>query len=102
MVIKRKFVEKYGDRIEEDVNFSIDQSVELEERIRETEIDYPLITSVDGELNIDATFSFLKDLSEIYNWPKYEPNIAANDENELVFQDYAELLLRWMSGETLY
>lgn len=102
MAIKRKFVEKYGDRIEDDVNFSVDQSVELEERIKETEIDYPPITSLDGELNIAGTLSFLRDLSEIYNWPKYETDIAANDENELVLHDYAEFLLRWMSGDSLY
>ncbi len=101
-VIKRKFVEKYGDRIEEDVNFSMDQSVELEKRIKGTEIDYPSITSLDGELNIAETLSFLKDLSEIYNWKKYDPGIAADDENELVLKDYAELLLHWMSGESLY
>lgn len=101
-IIKRKFVEKYGDQVEEDVNFSVDQSIELENRIKSTEIDYPSIFNPDEKLNISGATLFLKDLSDIYNWKKYEPDIATDDENNLVLKDYSEILLRWMSGEPLY
>lgn len=100
-LIRKKFKDKYDDYVEEDVNFSADQSIELEKRVTLSDIEYPSVFDSIGKLNIEGTNSFLRELGKIYNWKKYEPDIAPTEENELVLSDYSELLLHWMNGETI-
>lgn len=100
-LIKKKFKDKYDDYVDEDVNFSAGQSIELEKRVTLSDIEYPSVFDSTGKLNIEGANSFLRELGEIYNWKKYEPDIAPTKENELVLSDYSELLLHWMNGETI-
>lgn len=67
-LIKNKFKEQYGDYKEDDVNFSVDQSIRLVDRVKDTDINYPQIFSDTSELNVEETYLFLKELGEIFNW----------------------------------
>lgn len=100
-LIKNKFKEQYGDYKEDDVNFSVDQSVRLVDRVKDTDINYPQVLSDTGELNVEGTYLFLKELGEIFNWQKYESEIASSEEISTVLKDYAELLLHWMNSEPI-
>ena len=100
--IKKTFKEKYEDHTEADINFSVDQSIELEKHVKDSDINYPQILDESGELNIFDAYEFLRELGEIYNWSKYEPELAISEENNFVLNDYAELLLRWMKGDNLH
>ena len=100
--IRKTFKEKYEDHTEVDVNFSIDQSMKLEKYVKKTDIIYPHILDENGDLNTNSTYEFLKQLGDIYNWSKYEPELASSEENNIILQDYAELLLRWMNGDSLH
>lgn len=101
VLIKNKFKEQYGDYKEDDVNFSVDQSTRLVDRVKDTDINYPQVFSDTGELNIEEAFLFLKELGEIFNWQKYELEIAPSEENSNALKDYAELLLHWMNSEPI-
>lgn len=100
-LIKNKFKEQYGDYKEDDVNFSVDQSIRLVDRVKDTDINYPQIFSDTSELNVEETYLFLKELGEIFNWQKYESEIASSEEIYTVLKDYAELLLHWMNSEPI-
>ncbi|OQQ83008.1 DEAD/DEAH box helicase [Ligilactobacillus salivarius] len=100
-LIKNKFKEQYGDYKEDDVNFSVDQSVRLVDRVKDTDINYPQVLSDTGELNVEGTYLFLRELGKIFNWQKYESEIASSEEISTVLKDYAELLLHWMNSEPI-
>ncbi len=100
-LIKNTFKEQYGDYKEDDVNFSADQSLRLVNRVKERDINYPQVFSDTGELNVEEAYLFLKELGEIFNWQKYEPEIASSEEISTVLKDYAELLLHWMNSEPI-
>lgn len=101
VLIKNKFKEQYGDYKEDDVNFSVDQSTRLVDRVKDTDINYPQVFSDTGELDVEGAYLFLKELGEIFNWQTYESEIASSEENSTVLKDYAELLLHWMNSEPI-
>lgn len=101
VLIKNKFKEQYGDYKEDDVNFSVDQSIRLVDRVKDTDINYPQVFNDTGELNVEGAYLFLKELGEIFNWQTYESEIASSEENSTVLKDYAELLLHWMNSEPI-
>lgn len=60
--------------------------------------------SFDGSVlgdNVEEAYLFLKELGEIFNWQKYEPETASSEEISTILKDYAELLLHWMNSEPI-
>lgn len=96
---------RYEDNLEENINFSSDQSEKLKQEISNAGIqEYPDIYK-DKKLNVSDTKDFLLRLSNIFNWPLYERQfIAANQSPEIqdkVIDDYTKMTLLWISGFSL-
>ncbi|MDV2621541.1 DEAD/DEAH box helicase [Pediococcus acidilactici] len=96
---------RYADELEDDINFSSDQSEKLREKIgQENIIGYPNIYC-DKKLNVPETKEFLSKLSKIFNWDVYESDfVQLNQDKETrdkIVDDDAKLILLWMSGYSL-
>ena len=97
--------ERYTGDLEEDINFSSDQSEKLKREISNTGIQkYPSIF-IGEKLNVSNTRDFLLKLSDIFNWQLYEKKfIAANQSPEIqdeIINDYTKLTLLWIAGFSL-
>lgn len=96
---------RYSDMLEDDINFSSDQSEKLREKISQGDIGaYPDIYK--GEkLNLSETKAFLLKLSEIFDWKIYESDFIKSKEDkeiqEKIMEDDAKLTLLWVSGYSL-
>ncbi len=97
--------ERYTGDLEEDINFSSDQSEKLKREISNTGIQkYPSIF-IGEKLNVSDTRDFLLKLSDIFNWQLYERKFtAANQSPEIqdkIINDYTKLTLLWIAGFSL-
>lgn len=96
---------RYSDMLEDDINFSSDQSEKLREKISQEDVRaYPDIYK--GEkLNLSETKDFLLKLSEIFDWKIYESDFIKSKEDkkiqEKIVEDDAKLTLLWISGYSL-
>ncbi|RAM09504.1 helicase [Limosilactobacillus fermentum] len=96
---------RYSDMLEDDINFSSDQSEKLREKISQEDVRaYPDIYK--GEkLNLSETKDFLLKLSEIFDWDIYESGFIKSKEDkeiqEKIVEDDAKLTLLWISGYSL-
>lgn len=91
--------------MEDDINFSSDQSEKLREKISQEDIiDYPNIYC-DKKLNVQETQKFLSKLSEIFNWDTYEFDFVQSSQDketrDKIVEDDEKLILLWMSGYSL-
>lgn len=98
--------DKYPDELQDDVNFSIDQSNLLKQSISSEDIfDFPQIFNENQKLNVSGTYDFFVKLSHIFNWGLYERTFVNTDIDEKLQQktleDYAKLTLLWISGCSL-
>lgn len=96
---------RYKDNLEENINFSSDQSEKLKQEISDAGIqEYPNIYNGD-KLNVHDTKAFFLKLSNIFNWQLYERKfIAGNHSPEIqdkVIDDYTKMTLLWISGLSL-
>lgn len=97
--------DRYKGDLEDDINFSSDQSEKLKEKVIQEDLkDYPDIY-VAGKLNVQGTVSFLLQLGNIFNWSFYEKSfIGASEDPKTrlkIVEDNAKLLLLWISGYSL-
>ena len=104
--IARVLHHKYPDELQDDINFSADQTNLLKQSINTENIrEFPQIFIKDHKLNLADTYNFFVKLSRIFNWRVYEQKfvIADADENvrQDVLRDYAKLTLLWISGYSL-
>ncbi|SFV41061.1 DEAD/DEAH box helicase [Ligilactobacillus acidipiscis] len=103
--ILQSLQERYADELEDDINFSSDQSESLRNKISQENIKgYPNIH--DGEkLRWPEAKAFLLKLSEIFNWAIYESDfVQSNQDKETrdkIVEDDAKVILLWMSGYSL-
>ncbi|MDC6076600.1 DEAD/DEAH box helicase [Limosilactobacillus reuteri] len=98
--------DKYPDELQDDINFSADQTNLLKQSISTENIrEFPQIFTKDHKLNLADTYNFFIKLSRIFNWRLYEQKFVIPDANEEVQQDvlrdYAKLTLLWISGYSL-
>lgn len=96
---------RYSDTLEDDINFSSDQSEKLREKINQEDIiTYPNIHN-GNKLNLLGTKNFLLKLSEIFDWEIYESDFIESREDketqEKIVVDDARLTLLWISGYSL-
>lgn len=96
---------RYSDTLEDDINFSSDQSEKLREKINQEDIiTYPNIHN-GNKLNLLGTKNFLLKLSEIFDWEIYESDFIESREDketqEKIVEDDARLTLLWISGYSL-
>ena len=96
---------RYSDMLEDDINFSSDQSEKLREKISQEDVrGYPDIYK-DEKLNLSETKAFLLKLSEIFDWDIYESGFIKSKEDkeiqEKIAEDDAKLTLLWISGYSL-
>lgn len=96
---------RYSDTLEDDINFSSDQSEKLREKINQEDImTYPNIHN-GNKLNLLGTKNFLLKLSEIFDWEIYESDFIKSREDketqEKIVEDNARLTLLWISGYSL-
>ncbi len=103
--ILQSLQERYVDELEDDINFSSDQSESLRNKISQENIKgYPNIH--DGEkLRWPEAKAFLLKLSEIFNWAIYESDFVKSKQDketqDKVIEDDAKMALLWMSGYSL-
>lgn len=103
--ILQSLQERYVDELEDDINFSSDQSESLRNKISQENIKgYPNIH--DGEkLRWPEAKAFLLKLSEIFNWAIYESDFVKSKQDketqDKVIEDDAKIALLWMSGYSL-
>lgn len=103
--ILQSLQERYADELEDDINFSSDQSESLRNKISQENITgYPNIH--DGEkLRWPEAKAFLLKLSEIFNWAIYESNFVKSKQDketqDKIIEDDAKIALLWMSGYSL-
>lgn len=103
--ILKSLQNRYGDKLEDDINFSSDQSEKLMDKINKSDIkEYPSIHR-DNKLNVLGTVKFLQKLADIFNWSIYEKDFIGGNEDPKtqakILEDYSKLLLLWMSGYSL-
>ncbi|MGM9910933.1 MAG: DEAD/DEAH box helicase [Lacticaseibacillus absianus] len=96
---------RYSGTLEDDINFSSDQSEKLREKINQEDIiTYPNIYN-GNKLNLLGTKDFLLKLSEIFDWEIYESDFIKSREDketqEKIVEDDARLTLLWISGYSL-
>lgn len=95
---------KYNSGIENDINFSSDQSDNLTTIIKSEGFTYPE-PILDGKLNVKGTLDLLKKMADIYKWKIYEKSDLGKineANNELInLPDYTYLLLYWISGANI-
>lgn len=84
-------------KIDEDINTSLDQSLTIKELIKSGE-KFPEIYS-DGP-RYDETLEFLEKLAQAYNWSKYEPKDLGKlkDNQYKQLRWYTVILIQWISG----
>lgn len=97
--------DRYADKLEDDINFSSDQSEKLREKISEENIQgYPEIRK-EEKLNLPETKAFFFKLSDTFNWSAYEAeSVGAKEKQEIqdqIIDDYAKLTLLWIGGYSL-
>lgn len=97
---------KYPDELQDDVNFSADQSSLLKQAITGEEVkEFPQIFNDQNKLNVEGTYQFFLKLAHIFNWNLYERKFIHADSDENIqhqtLEDYAKLVLMWISGYSL-
>lgn len=103
--ILQSLQERYADELEDDINFSSDQSESLRNKISQENIKgYPNIH--DGKkLMWPEAKAFLLKLSEIFNWAIYESDFVKSKQDketqDKIIEDDAKIALLWMSGYSL-
>lgn len=103
--ILQSLQERYADELEDDINFSSDQSENLRKKISQENIKgYPDIR--DGKkLMWPEAKAFLLKLSEIFNWGIYESDFVKSKQDketqDKIIEDDAKIALLWMSGYSL-
>lgn len=103
--ILQSLQERYVDELEDDINFSSDQSESLRNKISQENIKgYPNIHD-GGKLRWPEAKAFLLKLSEIFNWAIYESDFVKSKQDketqDKVIEDDAKIALLWMSGYSL-
>lgn len=104
--ILQSLQKRYADELEDDINFSSDQSESLRNKISQENIkEYPNIH--DGEkLRWPEAKAFLLKLSEIFNWAIYESDFVKSKQDkktqDKIIEDDAKIALLWMSGYSLH
>lgn len=104
--ILQSLQERYSDELEDDINFSSDQSESLRNKISQENIKgYPNIHDGGGKLRWPEAKAFLLKLSEIFNWAIYESDFVKSKQDketqDKVIEDDAKIALLWMSGYSL-
>ena len=96
---------RYSDTLEDDINFSSDQSEKLREKINQEDIITYHNIHNGNKLNLLGTKNFLLKLSEIFDWEIYESDFIESREDketqEKIVEDDARLTLLWISGYSL-
>lgn len=97
---------RYPDELQDDVNFSADQSNLLTRAISDEQIKgFPQIFNDENKLNVEETYQFFLKLAHIFNWNLYERKFVHADSDENIqhqtLEDYAKLTLMWISGYSL-
>lgn len=97
---------RYPDELQDDVNFSADQSNLLTRAISDEQIKgFPQIFNDKNKLNVEETYQFFLKLAHIFNWNLYERKFVHADSDENIqhqtLEDYAKLTLMWISGYSL-
>lgn len=97
---------RYPDELQDDVNFSADQSNLLMRAIYDEQIKgFPQIFNDENKLNVEETYQFFLKLAHIFNWNLYERKFVHADSDENIqhqtLEDYAKLTLMWISGYSL-
>lgn len=96
--IKNKLEEIYPkEKVNEDINVSLDQSVTIREMISAGET-FPAVTSNGPEYK--ETLEFLEKLAVAYNWEQYERNDLGKKTNGEYRQLkwYTVILIQWIAG----
>lgn len=97
---------KYPDELQDDINFSADQSSLLKKAITGEEVKgFPQIFNDQNKLNVEGTYQFFLKLAHIFSWNLYERKFIHADSDENIqhqtLEDYAKLTLMWISGYSL-
>lgn len=92
-IIDIKNIFKNYSQEDDDINISIKQKDSLCTAISNKNIKYP------EDFDYDTCVEFLKNLSEIFQWPIYEKDTLGKG-NRLYY--YAVILLQWMQGNGLH
>lgn len=97
---------RYPDELQDDVNFSANQSNLLKQAISDEQIKgFPQIFNDNGKLNVEGTYRFFLRLMHIFDWNLYERKFVNADSSEEIqhqtLEDYAKLTLMWISGYSL-
>lgn len=105
-VILNALRSRYPDEVQNDVNFSADQSSLLKQAITDEEIKgFPQIFNDENKLNVEGTYQFFLKLAHIFSWNLYERKFIHADSDENIqhqtLEDYAKLTLMWISGYSL-
>ena len=101
---EQKIRELFSDQkkfIDSDINISADQSRRLAEAIKNG-AHYPIIK--DGQFPHATVLAFLEELSQIFNWDKYERKTLgklSKQGGHARLSWYAVILCRWMEGHGL-
>jgi hypothetical protein len=78
---------------DDDINTSVDQTKKLIVAIAKNNLTYP--PRPDGKFHYSDIVAFLDELSEIFDWPKYEKATLGKPS---LRRWYAAILSQWMSG----
>lgn len=96
--IKTSF-KKYYELIDDDINISLDQSVNLRRAITTTGISYP------NSFSFENIYSFMLQLSQIFKWEIYEQKtlgcINKNLKEPRRLRYYSVVLSKWMQGNSI-
>lgn len=96
--IKEAFYEN-NNMIDDDINVSLDQNINLKEAIRDCDLCYPT------EFTFEAIYRFLLQLCLIFKWEIYEKNTLGCRNSTLNqfrrLRYYAVVLSQWMQGKTV-
>lgn len=96
--IRNKIEEKYPkQKIDEDINVSLDQSVTIRGMISSGEI-FPTVTA--NVPKYTETLEFLEKLAVAYNWDQYERNDLGKKTNGEYrkLRWYTVILIQWIAG----